>query len=52
MRQSALDPDLLDLRVVQVALQRPEACDPVQHVADDGLRVPIGGSAEFSDRSE
>jgi hypothetical protein len=34
-----VDPDLLDLRVVQVPLQRPEAGHPVQYVADDGLRV-------------
>ena len=34
-----VDPDLLDLRVVEVALQRPEAGHPVEHVADDGLRV-------------
>jgi hypothetical protein len=34
-----VDPDLLDLRVVEVALQRTEAGHPVQHVTDDGLRV-------------
>jgi hypothetical protein len=34
-----VDPDLLDLRVVEVALQRAEAGHPVQHVADHGLDI-------------
>jgi hypothetical protein len=34
-----VDPDVLDLGAVEVALQRPEPGDPVEDVADDGLRV-------------
>jgi len=31
--------ECLDLRVVEIALKRTEAGHPVEHVADDGLRV-------------
>ena len=43
-----VDPDLLDLGVVEVALQRPEPGHPVEHVADDRLRHPRSAAAPRS----
>jgi len=50
--QSTLSPDLLDLGVIEPALQRPGAREPVQHIADHALGITDRGNAEDSNRSD
>src|SRR3712207_8782681 len=39
-----VDPHLLDLRIVQPPLQRPEPGDPVQHVTEDRKSTRLNSS--------